>query len=161
MLCLQILGVSGEPRAIRYARDVGVALQLANILRDVREDADFGRIYLPRDELATAGVSDDDVRAGRPSPGLRTVCRRQADRARALIADARRGLPPELARPLLVPEIWADVYLALLDRLEEVDFDVFGRPPYLRRRRKLALALRRWVGVSPRAQRLSALAGRR
>ncbi len=158
MLCLQILGVPLTASAQRYARDVGVALQLANILRDVREDAAQGRIYLPQDELTAAGVTDQDVFAGRSSPGLRAVCRRQAERARALISGAREQLSPELAGPLLVPEIWADVYLALLDCLEEVDFDVFRSAPYLRRRRKLALALRRWAGSS---ERLSAMAGRR
>ena len=144
-LCLQILGVAGEPTAASYARDVGVALQLANILRDVDADATAGRIYLPRDELADAGVAELDIMKGNASPGLASVCRRQAARARTLIARARRQLSPRLFGALLVPEIWADVYLALLEELEAVDFDVFGDPPYLRRRRKLGIALRRWA----------------
>jgi 15-cis-phytoene synthase len=150
-LCLEILGADGEAER-RYARDVGIALQLANILRDIGEDAGRGRIYLPLDELAAAGVVERDLLGGRMSPGLTAVCRRLADRARALVAGARRALDPEARRRLLVPEIWADVYLALLDELEAVDFDVFDRPPYLRRRRKLALALRRWARFAPEAE---------
>jgi phytoene/squalene synthetase len=85
------------------------------------------------------------------SAGLTEVCRAQADRARQLIADARAGLDYESRRRLLVPEIWADVYLSLLDRLEAARFDVFERRPYLPRRRKLALAVRRWAAYLPPA----------
>lgn len=143
-LCLLILGATGAA-AERYGRDVGVALQLANILRDIAEDADRGRIYLPGDELAAHGVVAEDVLRKRMSPGLGRVCALMADRARALIASARAQLDPATRRKLLVPEIWADVYLALLDELEHAGFDVFRGHPYLHRRRKLALALRRWA----------------
>jgi phytoene synthase len=148
-LCLQILGASGAAED-RYAHDVGIALQLANILRDVREDAARNHIYLPQDELRAAGVAEEDVLAGRASPGLSAVCRGLARRAEGLIASARQGLTPRCRRRLLVPEIWADVYLDLLAELDGVDYDVFENPPYLRRRRKLAIALRRWASdVSP------------
>lgn len=147
-LSLQILGVHG-PGAERYARDVGVGLQLANILRDIAEDADRGHIYLPADELRACGVEDDAILSGQMSAGLTAVCRAQADRARQLIADARAELDRDTRRRLLVPEIWADVYLALLDRLETARFDVFEHDPYLQRRRKLALAVRRWAAYSP------------
>jgi phytoene synthase len=143
-LCLHILGATGLA-AERYGRDVGVALQLANILRDIAEDADRGRIYLPGDELAAHGVPAEDVLRKRMSPGLAEVCAHLADRARALIASARAQLDAATRRKLLVPEIWADVYLALLDELEQAGFDVFRGHPYLHRRRKLVLALRRWA----------------
>jgi phytoene synthase len=145
-LCLRIMGATGAI-AERYGRDVGIALQLANILRDIAEDADRGRIYLPGDELAAAGVPAEDILRKRMSPGLGQVCAHLANRARALIASARAQLDAETRRKLLVPEIWADVYLALLDQLEHAGFDVFRAPPYLHRRRKLVLALRRWAGA--------------
>ncbi len=150
-LCLQILGVHG-PAEERYAHDVGIALQLANILRDIREDAERDHIYLPMDELEEAGVSEQDVLRGHASPGLARVCRSLASRAETLIVEARAGLPARARRRLLVPEIWADVYLDLLRQLARADFDVFNDPPYLRRRRKLAIALRRWAGEAARAR---------
>lgn len=150
-LCLQILGVHG-PAEERYAHDIGIALQLANILRDIREDAARDHIYLPMDELEAAGVSEEEVLRGRTSPGFALVCRRLASRAETLIVDARAGLPSRARRRLLVPEIWADVYLDLLRQLDRADFDVFNDPPYLRRRRKLAIALRRWAGDAARAR---------
>jgi len=144
LLCLQILGADGPgPRA--YARDLGVALQLANILRDVAEDAGLGRIYLPADELAAEGASGQELIAGQFSPGAAACARRQARRVRELVARARRHLDVDDAERLVVPEIWADVYLALVDELEKIGFDVFHRRAYLRRRTKLAIAARRWL----------------
>jgi phytoene synthase len=143
-LCLEILGAAG-PTAHAYARDLGVALQLANILRDVDEDAQRGRLYLPVDELARAGASPEDVLARRWSPGYARAAAALAERARELVARGRAGLTDDARRRLLVPEIWADVYLALLAELERVQWDVFTRRPYLRRRRKLAIAALRWL----------------
>ncbi len=142
MLCLQILGATSEAEA-RYAWDVAIGLQLANVLRDVADDAKRGHIYLPQNALRAANVSDEDVMNGRWSPGFAEVCADICSHARDLIAGARELLPATSRRTLLVPEIWADVYLALLDELERIDFDVFTRKPYLRRRTKLRIAARR------------------
>ena len=138
-LCLEILEVHGEA-ARAYAREVGVALQLANIVRDVAEDASRGRIYLPQDELAASGCSETDVLACRYSPAFAAVAEQMAGRIRAMVAKARSRLHSSERRALLVPEIWADVYLALLVKLEQRHFDVFSERPYLRRRHKLVIA---------------------
>jgi phytoene synthase len=146
-LCLEILGCTG-PGPTAYARDMGVALQLANIVRDVAEDARRDHLYLPLDVLDDAGCHPDDVLRLRYSAGFAQAEARMSERARALIARARRHLSRSETRRLIVPEIWADVYLALLDELEAVRYDVFLHPPYLRRRRKLAIAARRWLRES-------------
>lgn len=145
-LCLEILGAKSTT-AHAYARDVGVALQLANILRDVEDDAKRGRVYLPDDELRSAGLSSDDIILGRSPEHFRVVAQEHAKRARSLIAGARLSLTPALRRELLVPEIWADVYLELLAELERNDYDVFRRTPYVHRRTKLKLAVRRWLSL--------------
>lgn len=147
-LALQILG-AGDDACLAYGRDVAVALQLANILRDVAEDAERGVVYLPESRLRAAGVGIDEVLAGHWSPGLTAVAGALAGHARDLVARARARLPEADRRRLLVPEIWADVYLELLDELEQVGFDVFGHKPYLHRRRKLLIALRRRFGWIP------------
>jgi phytoene synthase len=143
-LCLSILGVSG-PGPIAYAHDLGIALQLANIVRDVAEDARRGRLYLPLDELRAAGTTAEDVLAQRYTPAFRRAAASQAARIRGLVARARARLTPGDRRKLLVPEIWADVYLALLRELERKHFDVFTEHPYLSRRKKLAIACLRWA----------------
>ncbi len=147
-LALQILG-AGDAPSLAYGRDVAVALQLANILRDVAEDAERGVVYLPESRLRAAGVGIDDVLAGHWSPGLTAVCGALAGHARDLVARARAHLPEPDRRRLVVPEIWADVYLELLDELERVGFDVFDHQPYLHRRRKLLIALRRRFAWAP------------
>jgi phytoene synthase len=152
-LCLEILDAR---HATAYARDLGVALQLANIVRDVDEDAARGRVYLPLEALAAVGVTPEDVLARRYSPGFARVEAALAARARVLVAEARAGLSPDDRRRLIVPEIWADVYLALLRELELSRFDVFSHRPYLRRRKKLAIACLRWMAEFP----TPAIAGR-
>jgi phytoene synthase len=149
-LCLYILGATG-PGARAYAHDLGVALQLANIVRDVGEDAARGRLYLPLDALAASGCAAEDVLAGRYTPAFARVEAQLAGRVRALVASARAHLDPGEQRLLVVPEIWADVYLALLRELERHRFDVFAHPPYLKRRKKLAIALVRWLPRRPKA----------
>jgi 15-cis-phytoene synthase len=150
-LCLEILGA---PRARGYAHDLGVALQLANIVRDVDEDAARGRLYLPLDVLAAHGVSPDDVLARRFTPNFARAQAELAARVRALVAAARAQLDPAERPRVLVPEIWADVYLALLRELERWQFDVFAHQPYLSRRKKLALACLRWLAEHSPAKRL-------
>jgi phytoene synthase len=147
-LCLDILGAHG-PAAHAYARDLGVALQLANIVRDVAEDAARGRVYLPDDALAAAGLSADDILERRYSPAFARAAARMAARVRELVERARAHLDPGTRRSLLVPEIWADVYLALLRELERHRFDVFTERPYLGRRKKLAIACLRWLRDEP------------
>jgi phytoene synthase len=144
LLCLDILGAHG-PAARAYALDLGVALQLANIVRDVDEDAARGRLYLPADLLADAGLGADAVLARRWSPAFARAGARLAARVRELVDRARAGLGAEDRQRLVVPEIWADVYLALLRELERHRFDVFTRRPYLSRRKKLAIAVVRWL----------------
>jgi phytoene synthase len=151
-LCVHILGARSAA-AHAYARDMGVALQLCNILRDVDEDARRGHLYLPMDELADSGVRAEDVLARRPSPGLAVVCARLAARARALVASARShlvDLPPGELSALTVPEIWADVYLALLDELAAAGHDPLAGALRLPRRRKLRIAMARWVRAGGR-----------
>src|SRR5262249_4600421 len=133
------------PGAHAYARDLGVALQLANIIRDVAEDAARGRLYLPLDELAAAGCDPGDVLARRYTPGFRRAAASVAARLRRLVARARARLTDDDRRRLLVPEIWTDVYLALLRELDRKRFDVFAARPYLSRRKKLAIAFARWL----------------
>lgn len=146
-LSLAILGASG-PEAARYGRGVAVGIQLANIVRDVRDDARAGRVYLPRDALEARGVSADALRNGAFPPGAGEVCRELADLSRAFIAEARGELGGAPGRELLVPEIWADTYLAALGDLERLGFDP-GRARHAlpRRRHKLALALGRFAAA--------------
>jgi phytoene synthase len=120
--CLPVYGGRDADRA----ETLGIALQLINILRDVAEDWRLGRVYLPQDELASFGVSEEDIAAGRCTPQWRALAVHQAERARAQLA-AGLELVRELdGRSALCVSTFAGLYRATLDRIEADGFDVFG-----------------------------------
>jgi phytoene synthase len=110
---------------VQRAETLGVALQLINIIRDVREDWELGRVYLPQDELAAYGVSEDDIAAGRVSPEWRALMAFQASRARAYLEEGLGLLKTLDSRSAACASTFAGLYRATLDRIEARGFDVF------------------------------------
>jgi len=124
---------------IRRAETLGTALQLINIIRDVREDWELGRVYLPRDELASFGVSEDDIAAGVATSAWRALMAFQAERARSYLQDGL-GLVRTLdTRSALCVSTFAGLYRATLERIEARGFDVFSGPPHLSALTKLRI----------------------
>jgi phytoene synthase len=134
-----------DPRAQDYAINLGVALQLTNILRDVQMDARIGRVYLPQEDLRRFGVSADDLRAGRYSPAFEALMAFEASRAREYYARAWRGLPSADRRTLFAAEIMGRTYFALLQAIEARRFDVFRERVTVPTRRRIAIALACWA----------------
>jgi phytoene synthase len=137
LYCYRVAGVVGlmmapllgttDPRALQHAADLGRAMQLTNILRDVQEDLGRGRLYLPQDELAREGVTEAELRAGTLTPGLERLLRAQVQRARALYASAARGVP--FLRgfgSMRVVRLMGRIYGGILDVLEARGLDVFA-----------------------------------
>jgi 15-cis-phytoene synthase len=141
--CLHIWGYrSEEGQAERLAEHCGIALQLTHILRDVRDDARAGRIYLPRDDLARFGVEPEELTfAGRPSDRVRELLAFEARRAYAFYDDARRLVPlvDPVGRPVLRTIV--GIYRALLDEIARRDYQVLDRRISLPSWRKIAIAL--------------------
>ena len=128
-----------------YARHLGKALQFTNILRDVRTDAERGRIYLPLAELRRFGVTPEEILRFEYSPRFRDLAASVADRAKEFYALARRTLPAEDRRSMLAAEVMGSVYWRLLNKLEQQQFDVFGpHPTRLNAGQKLLLIGRTW-----------------
>jgi phytoene synthase len=119
--CVAVYG-SAE---IERAETLGVALQLINIARDVREDWELGRVYLPQDELEAYGVSEDDIAAGHTGPEWRALMAFQASRARAYLDDGLSLLDSLDSRSAACVATFAGLYRATLDRIEARGFDVF------------------------------------
>src|SRR3954451_423164 len=111
---------------------LGLAFQLANFIRDVREDRRLDRIYLPEDDRARFGVSETDLAARRASPELRALLAHEVDRARGLFAGARPAIAsaPSSVRPGVRFAI--GLYGRMLDRVERAGFDVLARPAGVR-----------------------------
>lgn len=144
-LCaIEIFGYT-DARARQYAVDLGVALQLTNILRDVGADARAGRVYLPRADLRAHGVTPDDLRAGRRTEAFVRLMRHVAGHARRHYQAAWQAYPAVDARRLVAAEIMGRIYHALLREIEARDFAVFGERITVPARRKLAIALGCWL----------------
>lgn len=145
LLSIEIFGYR-NPVCREYARHLGLALQLTNILRDVRVDAGRGRIYLPLEALRRHGVTEADILRGRYSENYRALAADVAGIAREHYRRARELLPAEDRRSMLAAELMGAVYWRLLRKLEGRRFDVFGpEPTRLSKPQKLFLILRTWL----------------
>ena len=151
LICLNIFGYS-DPKARQYATDLGVALQLTNILRDVPDDLARGRVYIPQEDLRAHGCTEEDLRrevahagAGVRSPAVKAVLRQQGQRAREYYGRAERSLPRSDLRRLVAAEIMSAIYRAILHGIERADYDVFSRVVRVSRPRRAAIAAATWV----------------
>ena len=146
LCCIEIFGYT-DPRARQYAVDLGTALQLTNILRDVGADARAGRVYLPREDLRAHGVTPEDLRAGRYDEAVVALLRRQAARAREFYVRAAHAFPMADARSLVPARIMGAIYAALLGEIEARRFQVFGERITVPTHRKIGIALRCWASA--------------
>jgi 15-cis-phytoene synthase len=144
LICIEIFGVHGD-RARDYAVNLGVALQLTNILRDVAGDLERGRLYLPLDDLARFGCTEGDLRAGHATGPVRDVLAFEAARAKDYYRRAAEARPAGESRRLVAAEIMAAVYRDLLARIERQGYDVFSSRVRVPRPRQAWLALRVWT----------------
>jgi len=131
--CIAVYGSNDVERA----NTLGIALQLINIMRDVQEDSQLGRVYLPQDELQRFGV--DELRH---TPEFVELMRFQAQRARAHLAEGLRLLDSLDRRSALCVSTFAGLYSGQLDRMEANDFDVFDKSCRLSTRAKLGVVAR-------------------
>jgi phytoene synthase len=146
MMAAEIFGYT-DPCTLDYARELGLAFQLTNIIRDVGEDARRGRIYLPLDELREHQVTPAQILLGQTGSAFRALMRAQTARARDHYARAYAALPPadrKAQRPGLV---MAAIYRKLLDEIETADFAVLHQRIALTPVRKLWIAWRTWISA--------------
>jgi len=144
LCCIEIFGYE-DPRAREYAVNLGIALQLTNILRDVQVDAQAGRVYVPQEDLRRFGVKADDLVAGRYTPAFVELMSFEAARAHAYYDRAWAALPEADAPRLFAAEIMGRTYFALLRAIEARRFQVFGVRVALPTRRRIAIALSCWL----------------
>jgi phytoene synthase len=140
--------VSPEARepAISLAGKCGIAFQLTNILRDVREDAGLGRVYLPAEDLERFGVSAEDLKLGRRTEQFGRLMEFETERARTYYRDSAPLL--NLIQPRSRPSLWAmiAIYSGLLDRVAESQYDVLIRRISLSSVEKTWIVLRAAIG---------------
>lgn len=153
--CYQVASVVGltivhifgfeSVKALLLAEKCGVAFQLTNILRDVREDAALGRVYLPREDLDMFSVPFDQLRSGKENDGFRDLMRLEAARARAYYGES--AALSDLVAQRSRRSLWAlrEIYLRLLSRIERSNYAVLSRRINVPTRTKVALLLRAFL----------------
>ncbi len=146
LVCIEIFGYE-DGRTREYAVDMGLAMQLTNIIRDVREDSLRGRIYVPLDELRRFGYTEQDLEQGVVNEEFHGLMKHQAARAREQFERGRRIVPllPADSRACLA--LLHGVYSRILDRIEESGFDVYSRRVGLATHEKLLLLARLWAAA--------------
>jgi phytoene synthase len=145
LICIEIFGYH-NPSARTYAERLGLAFQLTNIIRDVREDAARDRIYLPLEDLRRQGVTEDEILRATPTPGFGRLMEFEVARARALYREAEAALAPEDRSSMIAAEGMRLIYSALLEQIAKSGYRVFDRRLSVSTPRKLYLVGRAWAG---------------
>jgi len=136
-----------DARTLDYAKHLGIAFQLTNIIRDVGEDARKNRVYLPVEDLRRYGVPAADILQARETPAFRELMQFEAERARAYYAAAMSALPPADRRAQRPGLIMAAIYRALLEEIQRDGFRVLTQRTSLTPLRKFWIAWRTWVAA--------------
>jgi phytoene synthase len=146
LIAIEIFGYR-NPRSRDYAVNLGKALQLVNIVRDVGSDARLGRIYLPREDRERFRVREEDLLRGTYNEPFVELMRFECERARQCFDAARRLLPPEDRRSFVAAEIMGAIYWRILGRIEKRRYDVFGERVRISRPLKFWTALAVYLGA--------------
>lgn len=133
-----------EPAAYDYAMKLGVSFQLANFVRDVSEDLDRGRVYLPLDELAHFGVDRATLEARVATPEVKAALRHQIERVKRLEAESRPGIAMLHPSSRDCIDAARVLYCGIADQVVDIDFEVFATRATVPMRRRLAVALPAW-----------------
>jgi phytoene synthase len=144
LMCIEIFGYR-NPKAKDYAVNLGVALQLTNIMRDVRVDAVRDRIYLPQDEMVRFGYREAELLQGAYTPAFLELMRFAGTRAHQYFQNAQQLLAAEDRRSLVAAEIMGAIYHRLLESIEASGYRVFDRVITLPTTYKLWIALATWA----------------
>jgi phytoene synthase len=143
MICIRVFGCGD--RAREYALNLGLALQLTNILRDVTGDLERGRVYLPLEDLRAHRCTVDDLTAGLMTDPIRRLIEFECRRTRDFYRRAAEALPDEDRRRLVAAEIMRAVYSETLTRIELSGYDVFSARARVPRATQAAIALTQWL----------------
>jgi len=144
MICIRVFRCT-DPGAEEYALNLGVALQLTNILRDVSGDLDLGRVYIPLDDLAAHGCTVEDLEARQLTPEVRRLIAFECDRAHEFYRRAVAARPERDRARLAAAEIMRAVYFEYLRRIEQRGYDVFAGKVRLARPQQAIIAVKQWL----------------
>ena len=146
LICVEIFGYRNL-QTRDYAIDLGIALQLTNIIRDVAPDLERGRVYIPVEDLQRFGCTEDDLRSGIVTENVRRLLAFQVDRARRFYRKADGALPHRDERRLVAARIMGAIYFEVLRSIERAGYDVFRGRVRVGRPRQAMIAGLTWLKV--------------
>src|SRR5262249_29720208 len=144
LMCIEIFTYQ-SPQTKDYAINLGIALQLTNIIRDLKEDAARGRVYLPQEDLRRFGYSEDDLMNECIDGNFRALMKFECERARSFYRRAAELLPNEDRPQMTAALTMSRIYYRLLEQIERVNYDVFNNQIRLHRPERFLIALDQWV----------------
>lgn len=144
LICLQIFGYKDAAAKV-HAADLGLAMQLTNIARDVREDLEFDRIYLPQDEITRFGYSEAELRAGVVNDAFTELMRFQTQRAKHYFRSGFRLLPYLSRSSRACPAVLGQLYQKVLEGIEDADYDVLHHRVSLSTGQKVRVTAQTWL----------------
>jgi phytoene synthase len=144
LMCRNIFGYRNESTR-DYAVNLGIALQLTNILRDIKDDAKRGRIYVPLEDLRRFGYREEDLLTFRYTPEFRNLMQFECQRAQEYFERAKAALKNEDKRFFFAARIMSSIYSHILRRIETADYNVFDRRISISKFFKLLITLRYWL----------------
>ncbi len=144
LMCREIFGYRNESTR-EYAVNLGIALQLTNILRDIKEDAKKGRVYIPREDLRRFGYSEEQLLRGEYTPEFVNLMRFECDRAIRYFDAARDALRDEDKRSFFAARIMWSIYAHILRRIIRSNYNVFERRISISRLLKVLITFRYWL----------------
>lgn len=145
LICTSVFGTKGQPRAREYAIEMGIGLQIVNIMRDVKEDAARGRVYFPAEDLARFGLTAGDILACRYDERFAALMRFEGRRAHEYFRKGKRLLPLLDLRSRMCVNVLQGVYAELLRRIEKRNYDVMTGRVSMSTPAKLATIGKLWV----------------
>jgi 15-cis-phytoene synthase len=143
LMCAEIFGYTKD-HTRQYAIDLGIALQLTNIMRDIKSDLKLNRIYIPQEDLRRFNYSEDDLRNHIHDERFVGLMRHQAQRARSYYSAANEHLAAEDKKHFFAARIMEKIYYSILEKIERKNFNVFQDKIRVSRMRQLAIALNIW-----------------
>jgi 15-cis-phytoene synthase len=148
-MCIEIFTYRSAS-AKDYAVNLGVALQLTNILRDLKEDAARGRVYLPQDDLRRFGYLENDLAGAKMNDNFREMMKFECERARGYYRLAGDHLAEEDRPTMTAAVTMGKIYYRLLEQIEQLDYDVFNNRIRLHRPERFLIALSEWAKATGR-----------
>ena len=146
LICVEIFGYR-DVHTRDYAIDLGIALQLTNIIRDVAPDLERGRVYIPAEDLRRFDCTEDDLKAGVVTDNVRRLLAFQVERARRFYRKADSTLPRRDERGMIAARIMGAIYSSLLRSIERAGYDVFRQRVRVARPRQAVIAAITWAKV--------------